>query len=252
MADLTYLLPVWDTISDAWSKVKGTKGSIWAAIIVIALIAIGAQLLAYVISTAIPNLEGLFNFIIQIIEFLLQMGVLYIGIQRARDLPFNWRMMFRAFEWDLGFKVILLYVLQVIIFIPFIVLIIIGIVVQSMNSNSLASILATAVVLFFLGGIGIFYLMIRMYLSMAFVIDQRVRPWQAIKLSFQATRSNFWRIVAILIIYMIILIIAAIPFFIGWIWVLPMGYILYGLVYKNLLFNVSASTTPTTTVTPKP
>ena len=94
MTDNNYLLPVWDLVGYSWKKVSGSKGTFWAFIGICILIMLGfllVQKLAHPIS-------HLIIFIGQIISYLLQMGLIYLGIRRAQDLPISYPMGFRAFE----------------------------------------------------------------------------------------------------------------------------------------------------------
>src|SRR5205085_143591 len=79
-----------------------------------------------------------------------------------------------------------------------------------------------------------FYLLVRLMLSIAFVLEQNVNPWRAIVLSFHATRCNFWRLFGWYIAIWIIMMISIIPLGIGLIWTLPLIYISYGMIYKTL------------------
>src|SRR5438477_89442 len=65
-----------------------------------------------------PGLGGFINFIGEIVLFLVQMGILYIGIQRALDLPITYTQMWRGFRSDMALKLIGLYILQILILLP--------------------------------------------------------------------------------------------------------------------------------------
>jgi hypothetical protein len=231
MAEITYLLPVGETIGIAWDKVKGTKGSVWAAILMTSLIMLGLGFFDWVIRVIAPPIEPFFRIIVQVIGFLLQMGIMYIGIRRAQDLPITYRMMFRTFEGSIAIRVIGVYILQIIIFIIPVALIIFSAVLVGRSGAHVAILLGI------FGFVLTIFLCVRMMLSMAFVLDKGTNPWPAISQSFASTKNNFWRLVAIFLAQSIIIIISAIPIFIGLIWTLPFAYILYGLVYKNLSLN---------------
>lgn len=234
MTEPSYLLPVWETISIAWEKVKGTKASIWAALILIFLIIGGLAILSVTAKHFLPSLSVAIDIITQVISFLLQMGMLYIGIQRAFDLPVSYTQMFRALQPAIAIRLIGVYLLETLLLIPFMAISFggYGILVYTQSSSIIIS-----AILMFIGFIGIFYLAFRLSLCIAFVLDKGSNPWQAIKQSYASTRSNIWRIVAVLIIETIILIISVIPLGIGLIWSLPFAAILYGVVYKNLMLN---------------
>ncbi|MBA3661004.1 MAG: hypothetical protein H0W64_04705 [Gammaproteobacteria bacterium] len=60
---------------------------------------------------------------LQIVSFLFQMGALYLGIRRAQDLPIKSSMVFYPFKWNLFLNLVGNYCLQVLIFLPIIILI---------------------------------------------------------------------------------------------------------------------------------
>ncbi len=234
MAENTYLLPIGETLGMAWDKVKGTKGSFWAAILVTFVIVLGLGFFDGVIKVVAPKIEPFITIIVQVIGFLLQMGVMYLGIRRAQELPITYRMMFRTFEGSIAIRAIAVYILQMIILIIPVALMIFAAVYVGNSGGPWG---AVAVLLGLIGFVLTVFLCVRMMLSMAFVLDKGTNPWPAITQSFASTKNNFWRLIAIFIAQAIIIIISAIPLGIGLIWTLPFAYILYGLVYKNLTLN---------------
>lgn len=241
MPDVTYLIPVKDTIASAWRKVYGAKGSFWAAmllLIVLSIILYGIQALFDYI---LPSLDSIVGIVVQAIDYLLQMGIIFFGIQRAFDLPISYSLLFRSFKYPLWVKMIGLYILQVLIFIIPVLLLFIPMILKASleNGDSLSPLpLIISIILVVIGVIVIIILAIRLALSNAFVLDKQLGPVDAIRASFQATRGNFWRLLGIMIIQLAIVLVSVIPFGIGLIWTIPFAYILYGLVYKRLLVNV--------------
>lgn len=225
------LISVSDIITQSWEKVKGTKASIWAAFGILFVIMLAIGFISGLLKNGAPVISASVDFIGQIINFLLQMGILYIGISRAYDLPISYRMMFRTFQFEMALKVIGLYLLQILIFLP---VAIIGIIAAMLYSDQIL----LSGLLFLISIFAIFYLAVRLFLSMGFVVYQGINPVPAIKKSFQATHGNFWRILSILIIQFCILVISIIPLGIGLIWSLPFCFIVYGMLYKNLVINV--------------
>ena len=73
---------------------------------------------------------------------------------------------------------------------------------------------------------------------MAFVLDKKANPWQALKLSFRATRSNYWPLLGLVMVEFGIVIASALSLGIGLIWTAPLLLILYGMVYKKLSLNI--------------
>lgn len=231
MNDPIALLSVEDTIKNSWEKVKGSKGSFWAAFAISLVVIIVTGLLSDYLKPSAPQVSGLIDFIGQVINYLLQMGILYMGIRRADDLPIDFKMVYRAFDFYLALKIVGLYLLHVLIFIPSIILTVIGMFFLQDHP-------AIAVLFYILAAIVCAVLAVRIILAMGFVIDKEVMPWPAFVMSFQATRGNFWRILATLFIEILIFMVSLIPLGIGLIWTLPFGFIVYGMMYKQLRVNV--------------
>lgn len=239
MTNTQFLLPVWDTISIAWSKVKGSKKSIWAAFLIIFLVALGLGLIQGLFKHFFPTASVPIGLLIQLINYLLQMGLIYLGIQRAFDLPLSYRMMFRSFEFDIAIRIIGLYILQILVFLPAMLIIFAASFLYAYAKETAGFFSMTiAALLMIVAIVIIIVLAVRLMLSMAFVLDKKANPWEAIKFSFHATRSNFWRLVGIGFLQGIILVISAIPLGIGLIWTIPLVTICYGQIYKTLLVNV--------------
>lgn len=235
MTDTTYKLPVMDTIKLAWSKVYGAKGSIWAGFGIVFVIMFCLGLIDGVFQYAWPNIEPAVGFVVQVVGFLLQMGLVYLGIRRAQDAPINYRLIFRSFESRITIRIIGLYIMQVLILIIPMIFIIVGIVINTADSSS--GTLAISILLFILGGVAVLILAVRMMLSMGYVLDRAAGPIEALKLSFAASKSNFWRMLGVTIIETLIIIVSAIPLGIGLIWTLPFGLIVYGVMFNLLTVN---------------
>jgi len=238
MSDSIHLLQVMETLENGWSKVKGSKSPIWGALLLVLVISIGLGVFNGLVSTYSKTLSSLTGFITQIFTTLLDLGIAYIGIKRAQDFPIVYGLVFRAFEskW-LWLKIVFLYVIECLIFIVPMIFIFAGIFLISLAHSALAYVLGILICI--AAAFSIVYLAVRLALSVAFILDKEVNPSDAIALSFQATRSNFWRLTGISILQVLILIISAIPLGIGLIWTIPFVLIVYGLIYKNLSVNAS-------------
>lgn len=240
MTEQTYLLPIWETISTAWEKVHGTKGSAWGAMLVIIAITLAISTVSVLMQPFLPDLAISIGILIPVAVFFLQMGLLYIGIQRALDYPFSFRLVFYAYHFSIAIRLIGVYLLEILLFLPFFILLQIAALLYTPAASLL--IMLCAALLYFIATVGTVYLSFRFLLAIAFVLDKKLNSWQAIKSSFIATRANFWRLVAVSLIESLILIVSAIPLGIGLIWTLPLVLIVYGLIYKNLLmYNMGRS-----------
>ena len=70
MPNTTYVLPINETLATAWHKVKGAKGSVWAALGIIFLIGFGLGLIQCVIKAAVLSLLPLTSFIVQFLRII--------------------------------------------------------------------------------------------------------------------------------------------------------------------------------------
>jgi len=239
MTDLSYSLSIEETIKTAWNKVSGAKGTIWAALIILFAVALGLGLVNVMLSAMLPKVGPVFNVVFQVLIYLLDMGILYIGIKRAMDMPISYGLVFHAFSNGLPVKIILLYILQILIcFIP-VLLMLASAFTYDMEQASGQTFLfmSLSILLFVAGLLGTIYITIRLMLSMGFVLDKQMSPINAIKSSFRATQCNFWNIFFIFLLQSLIIAISAIPLGIGLIWTIPFSLINYGVIYKNLSTN---------------
>lgn len=239
--ETNYSLPIFETISTAWQKISGSKTTFFTCLAIFFGIQLCLGIILYFVEDQMI-LSVIFSVISFFVSCLLTAGIFYLGLRRAFDLPISYEMMFKAFEPDMILKIIGAFILQMIIFIaaPLVVMIIFSMVarLESTGNDVLRLIIACGYLISFIIA---FYLAIRMSLNILFVLDKHVSPLESIKLSFQATQSNVWRLIGLFITLNIINFIAMIPLGIGLIWTMPLAYIVYGIVYKKLLANVASS-----------
>jgi len=242
MTDTDYQLSIEDTLKTAWSKVSGSKGTFWAAILISFIIMIGAVIAQGILSSLMPAIKIVFQILANIINFLVTVGLIYIGIMRAKDLPISYEMLFRAFRKTLSLKIICVYILQILIFMIPMLIMFAGVILFPILHASMDQAFAPPLIssiIFIFGLLAMFYLAIRLILSMGYVLDRESGPLEAIKLSFMHTKSNFWNILFITIIQSLFVVISAIPLGIGLIWTIPFALINYGVIYSRLSANHS-------------
>lgn len=236
-------LPIKDTLSQAWQKTYGAKGSFWVAIIIMFLITLVGGLIGSIdaLFTVPPILKEdsplqiVIGFIFQLINYFLQMGLLYMGLLRAANLSINYKQVFYAFKLPVALRLIGTYLIEIAIFF---VCIIIMIIPAIMRSSGVDVPMLVVIGCMTIGGIAFIYFAVRLVFAMAFVLERDSRPFTAIRNSFQVTKGNFWRMLWLIILELLIIIVSAIPLGIGLIWSLPFAYIIYGEAYKRLLPNL--------------
>jgi hypothetical protein len=233
MSRQVFEIPVMDTINVSWTKTYGAKGTIWTsiAILFIIMFTIGAlegmsegSLIASTTLRIIGNALGYF----------LQLGLIYMGITRAKDLPINYKMIFTAFSLQLILRLVGLYILQTLIFLIPVVLGAVGFFLYSSNgalAMAVGSILSIA-------GIALLVIIaVRLSLSVAFVLDTNLAPLESIKKSIAATEGNVLNLIGIFILQLLIILLSMIPLGVGLIWSIPFALICYGVIYKELRVN---------------
>ncbi len=242
MSDNMVQLPVIETVKTAWAKVSGAKASIWAILIIVILL---QGVIGYLNSKIKSGELGFFAILITIVATIFQLlfswGLMYMGIQRAQDLPIQYGMVRYVFNLMLFFKMLGVYILQgLIVGLPAVILYFLTVAVGGYD-GSFAKILQTLVYLAdIVVGVFLVFIGIRMFLSKGIVIMQQIGPWTAIKMSFAATRGNVWRLIGLWWLNILIVIVSAIPFFLGLIWTLPFALINYGVVYRKLIVDVKS------------
>jgi hypothetical protein len=244
MIENTYLLPVWDSIESAWKKTYGCKSSFWGALTLLFLISIAFGITEGILEALHQNktLIAVINVCSYIINYLMTLGLMFMGIKRANGLPVTYDMIFAAFSPSLLGRIIALYFLQVLAVIAFAVLCFLPptmlLYTMSMvfHAKSVGMMILT-IALYTIAIIGMISLLMRLILAVAFLLDQNSGPWTALKQSFSATRGNVSRIIAVVFLEFCIILLSMIPLLIGTIWTIPFSYVLYGEIYKTLTLN---------------
>ncbi len=230
MTEITYSLPVIETVKSAWAKVSGAKGSIWAIF--------GLFFLAILVTEFLGKLfaPGLFSFIGTIIQLLAGAGLVYLGVRRAQDIPINFNMAKDVITLRIFLFIVGLLIIETLIYIPAGILSGIGFYFYSLHPQAEPSIFMFLIIdLLYLASFILFiYLTIRMWLGYAFIVDKKLNPWEAIQLSFKMTSGNVWNIIGLFAIKIGVLFLCSLTLGIGFIWGLPWVLITYGEAYKRL------------------
>ncbi len=229
MTESAYSLPIMETVKAAWAKVHGTKKSVWAVILIFFLVQIVIGVLN---SLGAKVLFGLINSLVQIIA---AGSLVYLGIRRAQDMPVSYKMIKDILNIRMVLYLIGIQILQVIIFIPAGILVGIGtyFVYGQPEPSGMMELLAA--VFYLVAAVLFIFLGVRMWIGYAAVLDKKLNPWEAIKLSFKATRENVWNLIGLYIINLFIVFVCALTLGIGLIWGIPWLLIIYGEAYKRLV-----------------
>ena len=231
MIESTYRLPVMETVKAAWAKVSGAKGSFWAVVGLFFLI----QIVIGILLGLTANYMAV-NFILNVLTTLVQIaagaGVVYLGIRRAQDIPIQYKMVKEVITARIILYIIVLYILQMLIFIPAGLIALLGLYLGDMQVMPVKMI---SLVFYIAATILFIFLSIRMWVAYGAVVDKNLNPWEALKLSFKATESNVWNLIGIYLLCFLIFIVCTVTFGIGFIWGVPWLLIIYGESYKRLV-----------------
>lgn len=236
MSGQVYILPVGSTITSAWEKIYGAKKTFWAALGLLFVIMFSIGFLEG-LTEPLSIVSGALKVIGNILGYFLQLGLIYIGIKHAKDMPINYKMLFAVFHLDYILRLVGLYILQTLIFIAPILIGALGIFLFILGN---AITMTLGILLCITAFIVMVILAIRLSMSMAYVLDMKSSPLAAIKNSFTATRENFWNLLGIFLLQVLIVLVSIIPLGIGLIWSIPFLFTCYGLIYKQLSVNVQS------------
>jgi uncharacterized membrane protein len=158
--------------------------------------------------------------------------MLYMAIQLVCNKIISYKFIFHPFQLKILFRILFLYILQILIYLPFGFFIAASAYIYQTESDFA---IPAATLLFLISTSMLIYISVRLSLSIGLILTEEISPWQAIVKSFKATRANFWRILAVFLIEILIIILGLIPFGIGLIWTLPFALTCYGVIYQRLI-----------------
>jgi hypothetical protein len=237
------LSPIKSLLTEAWHSVHGAKTDIWIAAGITLLVGFVAGFIAGLVTPLSQQLAAFVNWIGQILTTLLQMGILYIGIMRAKGMPIDYKQVLRPFEKSILWKVIGLYLIEFFIFL--VLFVIFGFLPTVFLNGQVNTVLHSGLNLanllliawFIIGFFVTLFIALRLFLAFAFTLDQGTRPIEAIKRSIRATNHSEWPLFVLVCCHFLALFVGMLLALIGLIWAVPFALILYGTVYKKLMQN---------------
>ncbi|MBY6191050.1 DUF975 family protein [Microbulbifer agarilyticus] len=207
-----YQVAIGETLSEAWAKTSGRKGTVWLGVLLYFVAYIAITVVASLItgqSMTNPDAnQGLGAILSQVIIVAasapLGAGLMMIGIKIARDEQVSGTEVFAHFDKTLPLAagMILMYLLVVL---GFILLILPGI-----------------------------YLMIGYIFMMPLIVDKNLGPWQALEVSRKAVTKHWFPIFGFMIVLCLLYFAGFLALLIGLIWAIPTLGIAYGILYRNM------------------
>jgi membrane-anchored glycerophosphoryl diester phosphodiesterase (GDPDase) len=210
-----YELSVGETLAEAWHRTEGAKFTFLASVFVYLVILVIVGTLFAIIF----NLQAYQDAGSEFQALLAQVGVdllsmpieipmfsalFMMGVRHVNGRPIEVGDLFNYYVmvWPLVFASILVYLF-----------------------------IAIGMVLLILPGI---------YLSVAYIfvyplmIDKRMGVWEAMETSRKAVTRHWFTFFGILLAMGLVTLLSALPLGIGLIWTLPMGYLVYGIMYTKV------------------
>lgn len=231
---------VFETIKSAWRQVKGSK-LVFFCISLLVSLSVGAQIVIpdsfpthFSAHIAISCVLGFLFFLAYAAQYLLLWELLYVGVQRAAGQSIHLDMLRQVFTFKMFFRLIGTMLLMGLLFLPVLLLLFVGICLQDMDS--ILALISAIMCYIFASGLVVF-LAVKLFFAQTIAVTEKASPWQAIRKSFQATKSNFWKLLGLSLINMYIIFFAMLPLGIGLIWAIPYSYINNGVVYRRLVLK---------------
>ncbi|MFV8780878.1 hypothetical protein ACNKU7_00515 [Microbulbifer sp. SA54] len=207
-----YRVAIGDTLSEAWQRTGGNKGTIWLGVILYTLATIAISVIAAMItgqSLTDPSENGgvagiLSDLIVLAATAPLSAGLIMIGIKIARDETVSGTEVFAHFDkmLPLAIGMVLMYLL-----------------------------IAVGLVLLVLPGI---YLAIGYLMMTPLIVDKNMGPWQALETSRKAVTKHWFAIFGFGIVVFLVYLAGFLALLIGLIWAIPLMSIAYGVLYRNM------------------
>lgn len=228
-----------EVCSSAWRKVKGSKGAMFPYVLIFFLysrVSILDKLAAEGDLNFNFHLSSSILVILAILTVLSSIGSLYLGVQRANDIPIKAGIISRVLKPLVFWRLLKVTVWSFLIVAPGILLILlpsIKIAIPDVFIPMARLIEATSVVI---GFFWLLYISLRLGFVYHVVFMKDVNSWEAIKLTWQGTKSNVLRILCLLIfLFVITLFFNLITFGVASFWTLPFMDIALGEAYKRLI-----------------
>ncbi len=203
-----------ETISEAWSLVKGTKGSFFlAGVIYILIVMIVTQVPLYFMAPSGISELILTNVLNQVLNMLLaplMIGVTMMGVRRSLSKDISFSQMFEYYPKLIS--ILLMYL-------------------------AIAALVIIGLFLLIIPGI---YLSISYSFAMILMLDKDMGIWEAMETSRKAVTKHWFKVFGFFFVMGLILIVSLIPLGFGSIWTMPLMFIGYGVLYRNI-FGVSSA-----------
>lgn len=219
--DGQYDFSITGIIAEGWGKISGAKGTLLLALLIYIVIAV---VLKAILNLIFPNPAiliqqhqysagftwvALTNLISIPLTYPLLAGITLLGIRRSVDAAIDAGSIFHAYRKTIPLT--LLYIaLMLLTMLGYVLLIIPGI-----------------------------YLSVAYLMSYSLMIDRDIGVWQALEASRKAITAHWFKVFFLYLLLAIMSVLACLPLLIGLVWMLPLFFIVHGILYKKM-FGVAS------------
>ncbi len=197
----SYTFSIFGVVKESFNRTNGVKWTFISALLLYLLIEF---VIAFALLLILPGVEHYLDLILTILTLPIAVGIIILGISRARNRELSFKQIFDYFGQYpyllLGYILVTLFTI-----LGFIALVIPGI-----------------------------YLAVSYAYALPLIADKNMSVWNAMELSRKTITQQWFRFFGLGVVSFIIIILSAIPFGIGLIWSVPTVYIAYGLLYHRL------------------
>ena len=203
---MTYDFSIIGVLKESLNRADGVKGKFIGALIIFVILTL---LTNSILEFVFPSIESKLNpfiasFISGIITVPVHVGVMMLGVSRAREENFEIADMFNYFV--MAMPIVITYIFTTLmLYLGFILLILPGI-----------------------------YLSVAYAFSYMLIVDKGLGTWEAMELSRKTVTKQWFKFFGLSLLIGLTILVSIIPLGIGLIWTLPMAYITYGLLYHHL------------------
>jgi len=244
-----YQIHIGKIFKEAWRKTKGSKGTFWGAIAIYCALPVLIVVIQHALG--LPNKDPLYTGITDILLYLippvLMVGIMLIGIRRASDQTIKTRLIFTGFRSGrLYINLILGLLLQILVII---MVILINYMIPthsagipSQTSDVAANIVSSmpailkllVAIIYIISNLFMLYFCIACLLLLPLIIERRLGAWRAMLTSVRVISKHWFKVFAFMMCMGILFFISACTV-IGLIWAIPMLYISFGIMYREIV-----------------
>ncbi len=208
-------------IAEGWDKVSGAKGTLLLALLIYAVVAVVVKI---ILNLIFPNPTiliqqhqyaagftwlALTSLISIPLTYPLLAGIALLGIRRSVDADIDAGFIFQAYRKTIPLTLLYL-LLMLMTILGYVLLIIPGI-----------------------------YLSLAYLMSYSLMIDRDIGVWEALEASRKAITKHWFKIFFLYLLLALMSVLACLPLLIGLVWMLPLFFIVHGLLYKKM-FGVAS------------